>query len=279
MEADPGNPPEGGSDNSVVTADGNFVENWADKYDEADRPTLSRFTKFDDFVTSHMSLRRKFNKDPNSLVEMPNESSSDEVREAFHRARGVPEKPEDYKYERSKNLSEKVEISDEQMTNFAQIGKKWNLTQEQFNGVVNDYLVSVGKDIEKYDIIQKDREQRERQEAFEAGEKVLKKKMGNSYDERVARANLLLIKYAGQEMVAELGLENNPKMTEFLDNIAEDMSEDRIKGLTSISTPTPADVVSKINELKAHPAFTDRNHPQHGQIVEELSELYKKKSA
>jgi len=90
---------------------------------------------------------------------------------------------------------------------------------------------------------------------------------------------MLLRKYEGQEMVAELGLENNPAMAQFLDNIAEDMSEDRIKGLTVSTVPTPADIKSKIAALQAHPAFTDESHPQHKQVVAEMSELYKKKSA
>jgi len=269
------NPPSGGPDNSVVTADGSFAEGWEKNYPEEDRATLGRFKRFDDFVTSHMSLRRMSDKDPDKLVEVPDENSSDEVKAEFHRRRGVPEKVEDYKYERSKELSDNIDVDDEKVAAFAGIAKKHNLTQEQFVGIANDYLALIDKDISTFDLVQEDKKQKE----FEAAEAALKKEMGKSYEERVARANVLLRQYKGQEMVAELGLENNPAMTRFLDAIAEDMSEDRIKGLTSVTTPTPSAVQDKINELKEHPAYMDAAHPQHQQILDDLTEQYKKKSA
>jgi len=293
--AEPGNP-ENGSDNSdqgnvgVVNADGSFVENWAEKYSEEDRATLSRFKKFDDFVTSHMSLRRKFNKDPDTLVELPSETSSDEVKAEFHRRRGVPEKAEEYKYERSKELSDNIEMDDEKIAAFSQIAKKHNFTQAQFNGVVNDYLALVDKDITNFDVIQEEKNEQER----EKGVAVLKKVLGNALEERTLRAEAVMRKYGDivvkdakgnefnvlEQLHEELpNIKNSPWIRLLLDNIAEDMSEDRIKGLTAVTTPTPSDVIKKIAELKAHPAFMDRTHPQHAEVVDELSELYKKKSA
>jgi len=268
-----GGPEKSGQETSVVNPNGSFVDNWYEKYDEADHPTLKRYKTFDNFVTSHMSQRRMINKDPDRLVEIPNETTSDEDREAFHRARGVPDKVEDYKYEKGKDLSDNIDIDDEKIAAFSQIAKNHNLTQEQFLGVANDYLALIDKDITAFDLVQEEK----RQKDFELAEAALKKDFGKSYEERVARANLLLRKYKGNEMVAELGLENNPAMTRFLDAIAEDMSEDRIKGLAPSSTPTSSDVDDKIAELKAHDAFMDRKHPQHKQVVDQLTELYKKR--
>lgn len=275
---DPENPQSSGSDNSgqeisIINPDGSFVENWSDRFPETDRPTLSRFKTFDDLITSHMSLRRMSSKDPDRLVEIPDEDSPDEVKAEFSRRRGVPEKAEDYKYKRSKELSDNIDIDNQKILAFAQIAKKHDLSDKQFNGVVNDYLALVDKDIAGFELVQ----QEEREKEFKEAETALKKELGNAYDERVARANALLRKYNGQEMIVELGLENNPQMTLFLDRIAEDMSEDRIKGLVSIGAPTPSQVEGKIAELKAHPAFMDKTHSQHEQVVSDLSELYKKR--
>ena len=212
---------------SIVNVDGSFIDNWSDKYPETDRATLSRFKKFDDLVTSHMSMRKKFGKNPDSLVEIPNETSTDEVKAAFHKARGVPDTAEEYKYERNTELSENIKVDDDKIAAFSQIAKSHNLTPIQFNGVVNDYLAIIDKDITAFDLVQDDKDKT----ALETAEKELKKDFGNAYDEKIARANSILRKYKGQEMVAELNLENNPAMTRFLDNIAEDMSEDRIKDL------------------------------------------------
>jgi len=269
-----GGPDNSGQETSIVNPDGSFAENWYEKYDKADHPTLSRFKNFDDYVTSDMSMRRKFGKDPDKLYEIPGEEASDEDRVAFHRARGVPDKAEDYKYERSKDLSDNIDTDDEKVAAFAQIAKKHNLTPTQFNGIVNGYLGLVDKDITAFDQIQEDKQQKAKEDA----EAALKKEMGNAYDERVARANLLLRKYKGNEMVAELGLENNPAMIRFLDAIAEDMSEDRIKGLVSTSTPSPTAIQDEIDKLKAHDAFTDRKHPEHKKVLTQLTELYKQRA-
>jgi hypothetical protein len=63
----------------------------------------------------------------------------------------------------------------------------------------------------------------------------------------------------------------------FLDRIAGDMSEDRIRGLTQPSEPTMGEVQNKIAELRQHPAYLDESHPEHRKIVNQMSDLYKKK--
>lgn len=293
---DPENPQAGGPDNSgqgstgVVNADGSFVEGWENNYAEADRPTLSRFKKFDDFVTSHMSLRRMSDKDPDTLIELPGEDSSDEVKAAFHKARGVPEKAEDYKYERGKDLSENIDIDDAKVAAFTQIAKKHNFTQEQFNGAVNEYLALVDKDITNFDVTQGERDEQER----EKGVAVLKSVLGNALEERTLRAEAVMRKYGDktvkdvkgneinilEQLYEELpGVKNSPWLRLLLDNIAEDMNEDRIKGLTSVKTKTPTEIIGKIAELRAHPGYMDEKHPQHQQIQDQITELYKKKSA
>lgn len=289
--SDPENPQgPANSDVSVVNADGSFVENWVDKYPEADRPTLSRFNKFDDFVTSHMTLRRQFNKDPDSLVEIPGDDATDEVRAEFHRKRGVPDAVEGYKYEKSKELSENVDIDKEKILAFAQIAKKHNFTNKQFNGAINDWLALLDKDITNFDIATDEKDEQNRQKGVEA----LKKHFGNGLEERTLRSEAVMRKYGNAIIKGEDGKEstvldklydelpeikNSPWIRLMFDAIAEDMSEDRIKGLTTVTTPTPSQVDAKIAELRAHEAYMDGSHPQHKQINDQITELYKKKSA
>lgn len=271
---DPENPI--GPDNSgtsVIDADGNFKEDWANDYDEGDRPTLSRFTRFDEMVKSHMNLRRKFNKDPDTLVELPNEHTSDEDRAEFHRKRGVPDDVKGYKYVRSEDLSDNVAIDDEKLAAYYELSKKANLTKEQFNIMANGHLALVDKDIAAFDLIQEEENHKANAEA----ESALRKKLGKAYEERVARANAIMRKYGGDEAVAALKLENNPLMVEFIDNIAEDMSEDRIKGITSTTVPTTVALDNRIAELRKHPAYNNSSHPEHKKVQAEVQELYKKK--
>lgn len=292
--ADPANSPEGdpaNSDTSVVNADGSFTDGWTEQFDEADRPTLERFTKtgFKSLGKSYVDLQRQF-RDPDGYVKVPKEDSSDEVKAEFHKRRGVPDKAEDYEYKRSPDLSDKVETSDEKVAAFSQIAKKWNFTNKQFNGAVNDYLQLIAKDIDAFDIAQDEKSGQER----EKGVAVLKKHLGNALEERTLRAEALMRKYGDrvvkdakgdelnvlEQLYKELpDIENSPWIRLLLDNIAEDMSEDRIKGLSAVHTPTPDAIQGKINELKAHEAYMDENHPQHKDIIDQLSVLYQKKSA
>ena len=78
-------------------------------------------------------------------------------------------------------------------------------------------------------------------------------------------------------MVAELKLENDPRMTRFLDKIAEDMSPQRLKGLTGVTTSTPAVVQAEIKKLMATEAYNKESHPEHKTIVERVHQLYQEK--
>jgi hypothetical protein len=283
------NPEPTGDPVSPVNADGGFIENWADKYGEEAKPTLSRFTKFDDFVTSHMALRKKFGKDPSKLVEIPSEDSSDEVRAEFNSARGVPGKPEDYEFKRSPDLAESIQTDAEKLAAFSQIAHKHNLTPAQYNGVINDYLALVDKNEVAYGIA----EQEKNEQARQKGVAILAKQLGGALEERTLRAEAVERKYGDKKakdtegnevnILEELHKENpNLKNSAWyrlvFDNIAEDMSEDRIKGLTSVSTPTPAAIQTKINELRAHESYLKEDHPQHKDTMAQLEALYKKKA-
>lgn len=269
--------PENSPAEGFVSTDGSLVDGWQGRLSDEtlrDDSSLARFNNFNDLAKSFVSTKKMMGRDPDSLVEMPGEDATDEVRAEFHRRRGVPESAEGYKYERGKELSENIDIDDAKVQAFAQIARKHNLTPSQFNGVCNDYLSLVDKDIAAFDMVEAEKKQKE----FETADKALKKEWGNAYEERAARANLILMKYRGQDFVAKSGLENSAELTEFLDRIADDMSEDRIKGLTSVSVPTPDQMDSKIAELRAHPAYLDRSHPQHKDLVAQVTELYKRRA-
>lgn len=292
---DPENPPvvaqptPAPADVSVIDAKGNFAENWADKYPEEDRPTLSRFKKFDELVTSHMSVRRKFGKDPDSLVEIPGDDSSDEVKAEFHRRRGVPEKVEDYKFTKSLDLSENIDINDAQVAAFTQIAKKHDLTQKQFLGITNDYLAVVDKDIGVFDDAQKERVEIARQQGITA----LKKEFGTGAEDRTLRAESLFDYYGSkvikepdgktekaiaQKLEEEIpAIKTSPWLRMIFDAIAEDMSEDRIRRVRGITTATPEALDGKIAELRKHPGYGDSSHPDHKRVNAEVQELYKRR--
>lgn len=295
--ADPGNPqggetpPPAQPTQSIVNPDGSFVEGWEQKYPEDSRETLSRFKSFDDFVTSDINLRGKFGhygQDPDSLIQVPKEDSSDEVKAAFYKAAGELDSAEDYKFERSKDISEKVELNDAKVKGWAAIAKKHHLSQEQFLGLANDWLISVGADIDTFDLAQAQKTEQSNADAVA----LLRKKFGAGVEERIARAEALRNKYGSdvikdadgseKSLIQKLEEENpnlktSPWMRMLFDNIAESLSEDTLKGITPITAPTTGQIDAKIAEIRANPALVDKKHPQFKQLNDELTELYKKK--
>jgi len=288
---DPGNTqttqPEG-----FVDTDGSLIDGWQSRLsDESlrEEPSLARFKSFNDLAKSFVSTKQMMGRDPDTLVEIPGENATDEVRAEFHRKRGVPDTVEGYKYERSKELSDKVDTSPEKIELWSQIAKRHNLTPTQFNGVANDWLQGIDKDIASFDLAQEERDEQERKK----GVAVLKKHLGNALEERTLRAEGLMRKYGDrlvkdakgnelnilEQLYKELpSIENSPWIRLLLDNVAEDMSEDRIKGLTTTTVDTPSQIATKLAELKAHPAYMDDSNPQHRDIMNQVTELYKKKA-
>ena len=275
---DPANSPEGDPANSgdavsVVDVDGNFTENWIEQFDEADRPTLERFTKtgFKSLGKSYVDLQRQF-RSPDDYVKMLKEDSSDEERAEFHRRRGVPDNAVDYKYEQLENVQSTFR-DDEEKALYFQLAKSANLTPAQFKIIADGHLTNLDRVIAANDLIAEEANHKANTKA----EKELTKKFGKAKEERVARANAIMRHYGGVEAVAALKLENNHLMVEFIDKIAEDMSEDRIKGITSTTIPTTAALDNSITELRKHPALYNSSHPEHKKINADLQELYKKK--
>lgn len=284
MEPDPAKTDYSG----IVNEDGSFVKGWEGKYDEADRPTLSRFKNFDDLVNSHIATKKMVGHDPDTIVQIPKDDSPDEVKTAFYKAAGELNSADDYKFERSKDISEKVELDDVKIKGWAAIAKKHHLSQAQFLGLANDYLIGMGADIDAFDLAQVQKTEQSNTDAVA----VLRKKLGADVEKRIARAEALR-NYFGNDVIKEddgteksliqkleeenPNLKTSPWMRMLFDNIAESLSEDTLKGVTAVTTPSTDQIEAKIAEVRAHPAFMDRKHPQHKEKNQELDELYKKK--
>ena len=269
-----GDPANSGEAVSVVNSDGSFVDGWTGQFDEADRPTLERFTEtgFKSLGKSYVDLQRQF-RNPDDYVKVPKDDSSDEDKAEFHRRRGVPDNAVDYKYEQPETLPENLRSSDEEMAYYYQLAKSANLTSGQLKIMADGHFANMEKMFAAQDLINQEANHKANAEADAA----LTKKFGNAKEERVARANAIMRKYGGVEAVAALKLENNSLMVELFDNIAEDMSEDRIKGITTTTVPTTAALDQRISELRNHPAYNNSSHPEHKRVQAEVQELYKKK--
>jgi hypothetical protein len=271
----------GGGDatTSVVNPDGTFVENWHEKFGQANKDTLSRFKTHDDLVNSHISLRKKLGKNPDALVEIPSETSSDEVKAARAKANNVPEK---YEYALSDELAVKLgPLDDKKMTALRKFGKKKNWSQQDFKDVLDFYHNDLSDGIDAFGA----QTTKEMAEAAEAGKAELKKLWLENYDTKVQRAQSVMEKYGGVDAVAETNLQNSPTMIKFLDNIAEAMSEDTLKGLAPSTAGTVANIDSQITDIREQMnviveknPVNFKNNAKYKDLMKRKTDLYKQKS-
>ena len=277
---------------SVVNADGTFAPDWYKKYDKSTHETLKRYAKHDDFVNSHMEQRKKLGEagdklgaDPERVLIIPGDDASDEVKAAYYRKLGVPDELTGYEYTRDEDLSDKIVTSDEKMAAFSEIAKKYNLNPKQYNGIVNDYFKMLDKEMADLEITHAEDDR----QTAEAGKATMKKLLGNAYDQRMARVNLVIENYARGEVKdaegkvigtvgdeldeAFPGLRHSPLMTMFIDSIAQDLSPDRLRMMTGATIATPGDIQTKLNDLRRQKGYFNRDHPDYKRLDAERQKL------
>ena len=268
---------------SVVNTDGSFSENWTDKYGEENKAHLSRYKDLDSLVNSHISQRKKFSKDPSTLIEIPREGSTDEVNSAWAKAHGVPDTIDGYKYELSNELATKLgPLDDKKMAGIREFAQKKNWSPTDFKDALDLYHNMMVGDIGTAQTTFNEKQT----ELQEAGVAELKKEWLGEYDNKVLNANAVLRKYGGEEAVAEFNAQNSPKMAKFLDNIHSAMSEDTIKGLSTSAAPTATNIKSRIADIRASMDAIMKESPSNfkanakfKELQIEKTELYKKYSA
>lgn len=270
-------------DVAIVGADGKFSENWTERFDEGDRDTLSRFDNIDDFVKSHMSQRRRFDKDPDVMVEIPKDDSSDEVKAAWAKAHNVPEQLDGYEYALPAELTTKLgPLDDKRMLALREYAKGKNWSPSDFKDNLDFYHKMMSGDIDAFDITFNE------QKAADAdkGTVELKKLWLGDYDTKVLRANAIMRKYGGEDAVASFNAENSPAMAVFLDKIAESMSESTLKGLAAQTGPTSGDIKSKVavirsemDKIEKENLASYRGDARYKDLALQKTELYKQSPA
>lgn len=281
---------------SVVNADGTFAEKWSEKYGEENQPHLSRYKDFDSFVESHISQRKKFSKDPSTLVEIPTGTSSDEVKAAFRKARGVPDSVDAYEYKLSDELAVKLgPLDDKKMLAFKEFAHKQEWSPTQFKDALDFYHANIATDIDTSNISFNELQKA----AYDRGMAILKREYRDGIEDKILLANAISRKYGeisvkneNGEMVNPLEelykespeLKKSPWLTMIFNNIANAMSESTLKGLAP-SAPTSGDLQAKITEIrdqmdkimKENPANFKANLT-YKELVERKRALYEQKN-
>lgn len=263
-----------------VSPDGALADGWAgrDEFKE-NEATLSRYKNVTDLANSLIATKTKYGKNPDVMVEVPSDTSSDEVKSAWRKARGVPDSTDDYKYEMSDDLTVKLgPLDDKKLIAFRDFAHKQDWSPKQFKDALDFYHTNIATDIDSYDVTFNE----QLKEAQEKGTVELKKLWLGDYDTKVLRANAILRKYGGEEAVASFSAENSPLMAQFLEKIAESMSETQLTSLTGAPSIVAGDLKAKIAEVREQMDTIVKDNPinfainaQYKELTERKRNLYK----
>ena len=158
---------------------------------KADKDVLTytgKFKSMDDLVKSAMAAESKLG----GMVSIPDDKASPELVAEFYRKLGVPDKPEEYKFEDD----DRVKSDPEQVSAFKQLAKELNLTQKQAQKLwkdANDYASKALADSQGLG-----------EQAKDNVTKALQKEWGNDYAKNVAAVQRGLAIYPNQkELIKE----------------------------------------------------------------------------
>ena len=203
-----------------------------------------------------------------NLVRMPGEEDA-EGRARLYAALGKPEAPDKYQFSVVEGLDEGT---GKQITDWlAKVSHEADLTNDQARRVHLAIAESTRDNTQAY------------QTAIEERNEALRKEWGQSYDQRIAMAENVLKRFAGEEGAAfvadelgQSGLMKNPTLLKTLAKIAEGMDEDSlvVNPDRSRLPSSVADLEMQIAEARANPAYTDTNSPMHKALVEKVERLY-----
>lgn len=202
---------------------------------------------------------------------IPQENAKPEEWNAFNKAWGVPEKPEEYDLGEIPKEIPKNEVFEKGMREAMQ---KAGLNKRQAKVMSAEYhnsLVALLKEqglaAEKNDT---------------DFEKLAVDTFGDRKDKALANGKALLAKYtekapdAVKAQIAKMPNESLISMAMVLDGIVKDyIKEDQLPNGKGGGAQTPDEKRAEARKLMASPAYSDANHPEHAATVEKVNSLYK----
>ncbi len=289
----------GGGGTSFVSSDGTFTDAFYGSNGEENRDYLSRYKTAPDLAKATVEMRKKFGKDPNSMVEIPTETSGDDVMAAWNKANGVPETIDGYEYNYSDELAVKLgPISDEKMVAAKEFAhKELGLSPAKFQKLLDFYHTNLSNDVDS-GIAQMEELNKQR---FETGTNILKDQWLDGIDDRTTAALDHLQKYGEFEVKSKDGetfiplvklfeespqLKQSPWLTMIMDNMAQKMGEAGRKGGGGSGALSMDGINSQIANIRAKQAairelkpVNFKGDPEFKRHEESLKALYQKKPA
>lgn len=177
----------------------------------------AKFKSFDDAVKSAMELDSKVG----GMVSLPTEKSTPEEIAEFYQRFGVPEKPEDYDLEMSKDL----EYTDDSLKEFRDLALALHLNKAQAKEMFAKVNERAKAELDAYNAKQTET----RKSEYQACEASIRKEWGAEYDQKLNLAKRGLAAYADADFLEDMktsGMGNHPSTLRLFAKLGEMVLED-----------------------------------------------------
>jgi hypothetical protein len=166
-----------------------------------------------------------------NTIQKPSENATPEEVAAYHKALGVPSKPEDYKFEKPKDLPAGLEYQDSTLSWWAQLAHKVGLPDKTAKAIFEEYNKMA---VANYNQQVKDLTDKVQKEN-EAAQTSLKEKWGPEYDKNFELAKRCVSYFGGDkfgEKVIQMGMGNDPDFLEFMVKVSKAFKDDTLADMT-----------------------------------------------
>jgi hypothetical protein len=248
--------------------------NWRSTLPEEIREdkTLGKYESVDALAAAHINLQSHLGRE--KIAKPVTESDWDGVYNFL----GRPEEANGYEIELPEDMPDEVKatFSEERLTSFKDTAHKLGLNPSQVAGLAKWQQEQLVNDHTTYSTA--------RNEMTDQGETALREEWGKAYDQNARHAGEAFVKYGGDELgqvMDETGIGNHPAVLRAFANIAKaTMSDTELHGNRPENkdnvTLTPEEAKEQASELMAHPAYTDRKHPEHNALVKRVSQIFQR---
>ncbi len=254
---------------------------FSEGHEMASHPALADFKNVEGLARSFIDTQRMMGMDRNQLLAIPPEGADDETVKAFHRALGVPEKPDMYDLDPETKPVEGLTQDDAFLTAMKVGAHAIGITPAQFRGLHKMYQEYANQTYEQFTQTVKT--------GRDEAETALKAEWGDAYDQNVKNAGLAIAEWGGQEAIDylnETGLGDHPAIVKMMANAGAILAEDSGSGDPRDGTSrkggnalTPAQAQDEISKKYSDEAFmkahSDAEHPNHKNAVAEMERLFK----
>ena len=243
-------------------------ESWREALPEDLRgeASLDVIKDFPTLIKNYVSAQKMVGADK---VVVPGEAATEEEMNTYFTALGRPKTADEYGVKAPDEMPEGFNYSEDLAKAFTAEAHKLGMTTKQANGIFNWYN---NNQIDAFTGMRKEGEENKQN-----AELALRKEFGQAYDDKIANAKTLLRKFADDDIfkhIEESGIGNDPNVIKLMARIAQEFSEDRLKGegTGTFGHMSAEEAQAKLNELDLDKEFTDayysRKHPGHKAAVE-----------